>query len=74
MEGTWEDERWSEKGEGVSVTELVFDSLHILTALPDMHVSAVFLHLTHRYCTVQLETYRAPQHTTNLSHQSLSLF
>lgn len=36
MEGTWEDGRWSEKGEGVSVTELIFDSLHILTALPDV--------------------------------------
>lgn len=33
MEGTWEDERWSEKGEGVSLTELIFDSLHIPKAL-----------------------------------------
>lgn len=33
MEGTWEDERWSEKGEGVSLTELTFDSLHILQAV-----------------------------------------
>lgn len=30
---------------------------------------ATFLHLTHRYCTVQLETYTAPQQTT--SHMSL---
>lgn len=33
MEGTWEDERWSEKGEGVSLTELIFDSLNILKAI-----------------------------------------
>lgn len=33
MEGTWEDERWSEKGEGVSLTELIFDSLNILKAV-----------------------------------------
>lgn len=71
MEGTWEDERWSEKGEGVSVTELISDSLHILTALPDMQGApcATSLHLTHRFCTVQLGTYTAPQQTT--SHVSL---
>lgn len=33
MEGTWEDGGWSEKGEGVSLTELIFDSLNIPQAV-----------------------------------------
>lgn len=47
MEGTWEDERWSEKGEGVSVTELIFDSLHILTALPHAQGELARLRISH---------------------------
>lgn len=60
MEGTWEDERWSEKGEGVSVTELIFDALHIPAACGERsHFSAVPRSCISHTATVQLETYRA---------------
>lgn len=73
MEGTWEDERWSEKGEGVSVTELIFDSLHILTALPHVQGELARLRISH---TGALQCSWKPTETPadNLSQDSVSLF
>lgn len=81
MEGTWEDERWSEKGEGVSVTELLFDSLHILTALPDVQGALARLRSARvpRSCISHTGTaqcsWKPTQHPrNNLSRESVSLF
>lgn len=70
MEGTWEDERWSEKGEGVSVTELILDSPHILTCREHSHVSAVHVcpvPAPHTQCSCKPTEHPSRQPLTSLS-------